>query len=73
MNDLVEQVVVQGGGGRQAQALHGERGDQAQHDAGDAESDEDLQAERLLTDRRVRETDRQTVGLEQNEQNRNIS
>lgn len=63
VDDLVEQVVVQGGGGRQAQELHGERGDQAQRDASGAEGDEDLQGEPVLTDGRVTQTDRQAVGL----------
>lgn len=60
VDDLVEQVVVQGGGGRQAQELHGERGDEAERDAGGAEDDEDLQAEPVLQDRRTGQTQRRS-------------
>lgn len=42
MDDLVEQVVVQAGGRGETQELHGERGDEAQRDAGGTQDDEHL-------------------------------
>lgn len=42
VDDLVEQVVVQAGGRGETQELHGERGDEAQRDAGGTQDDEHL-------------------------------